>query len=565
MGLLNTVTQLQQQPQQTQAPASGSGGMPGVIKDYFTSQGVNGPGDLTWHSGALSDDLSDEDRNDMWGGSKIVPGNNTGTVQNIGQGWSTPDGNVIQAGTNWTDPNDRYRHFIMNQSQDGSNNPSFGSYYDPKDLSWGDAASMVAMTIGGAFGMAGLSAGLSGLGAGAEGLAGMEGLSGMDVAADGGLWGNNALSGFGFGGEIGAQPWTDINGADLNSDIMTQTGHAPGGSVNLGVNTPTTGGFSVSPQQVIKQVVNQSQGGGGQPQVVTTGGAPVTTNTGGGQSPQTTGTNTGGGMPITTGTGSGGATGGSPQSTDLASTLLGIGGGLYDMNQQDRAANNMLTYLQGRQQMNDNMYNPGTPEYNALWDQMSRKDAAAGRNSQYGPRSVDLAARVAQLKMDANTKMTTGIGNFMANAYNQRAGSASGLMGALQNGGLANLTRLLGGGGSGGVNVPGGGSGGGGNLSPGNTGGNGTGNVGTGGDNNGPNDTEGNGVNYGNQGYDGDNGVDYGGAEGYGGENGVDYGDWGPESDWSDWDNFDWGGGGWDSFDFGTGADFGFDDFGGYF
>jgi hypothetical protein len=154
------------------------------------------------------------------------------------------------------------------------------------------------------------------------------------------------------------------------------------------------------------------------------------------------------------------------------SGLMNLIGGLSDRNSQNHASEEMLNYLKSRQTMNDNMYAPGSNEYNALWDEMSRKDAAAGRNSQYGPRSVDLGARIAQLKMDANTKMTTGIGNLYQNAVNQNASSDAGLYSALgqlfnSNSGLINgnnigsltgyLTQLFGGsGGNGGITAPGG-------------------------------------------------------------------------------------------------------------
>jgi hypothetical protein len=111
-----------------------------------------------------------------------------------------------------------------------------------------------------------------------------------------------------------------------------------------------------------------------------------------------------------------------------------------DNKNQSEASDKMLAWLKERQGINDNMYKPGSDEYNTLWDEMSRKDAAAGRNSQYGPRSVDLAARVAQLKMDANTRMTTGIGHFMASSLNQKASAPSGLISALN--GLAKNSGL---------------------------------------------------------------------------------------------------------------------------
>lgn len=155
-------------------------------------------------------------------------------------------------------------------------------------------------------------------------------------------------------------------------------------------------------------------------------------------------------IPSVPGTGGGSSSSGGSSSggLNLGSLLSLIGGGL-DWQRQQQASTDMLNYLKERQALNDNLYKPGSPEYNALWDEMSRKDAAAGRNSQYGPRSVDLAARIAQIKADANTKLTTGISNVYANALNQRASAPAGLFsqipGILGNGsgGTLNLSSII--------------------------------------------------------------------------------------------------------------------------
>jgi hypothetical protein len=87
----------------------------------------------------------------------------------------------------------------------------------------------------------------------------------------------------------------------------------------------------------------------------------------------------------------------------------------------------MLDYLKGQQAKIDNLYSPGSPEYNYLMDQMSRQDAAAGRNSQYGPRSVDLAAKIAQIKADATARMTGSTMNGYQSAFNQNASAGASL------------------------------------------------------------------------------------------------------------------------------------------
>jgi hypothetical protein len=76
-------------------------------------------------------------------------------------------------------------------------------------------------------------------------------------------------------------------------------------------------------------------------------------------------------------------------------------GSLYDMYAKKKMAEKQQAmYDQNRADIM-NTYAPGSPEYNLLAQQMARKDAAAGRNSQYGARANDLAATIAKLRMGA--------------------------------------------------------------------------------------------------------------------------------------------------------------------
>lgn len=106
------------------------------------------------------------------------------------------------------------------------------------------------------------------------------------------------------------------------------------------------------------------------------------------------------------------------------------GMGLYDMYKKNEASNILKDRFNTVNQQINALYAPGTPEYNALWQEMSRKDAAAGRNSQYGPRSVDLAAKIAGLK-----------GNLLAQTMSPQNQLLSGSLAtnASQLGSLANL------------------------------------------------------------------------------------------------------------------------------
>jgi hypothetical protein len=80
---------------------------------------------------------------------------------------------------------------------------------------------------------------------------------------------------------------------------------------------------------------------------------------------------------------------------------MAIGSGLMDMFAKSKQAGAQKDRFNQVQQQINGTYAPGSPEYEALMQQLSRTDAAAGRNSQIGPRSTDLAAKIAQIKMNA--------------------------------------------------------------------------------------------------------------------------------------------------------------------
>ena len=83
-------------------------------------------------------------------------------------------------------------------------------------------------------------------------------------------------------------------------------------------------------------------------------------------------------------------------------------GSLYDMYAKNKMAKAQEgIYNQNRADIM-NTYAPGSPEYNLLQQQMARKDAAAGRNSQYGARANDLAATIAKLRMGALGNLQSG-------------------------------------------------------------------------------------------------------------------------------------------------------------
>ena len=158
----------------------------------------------------------------------------------------------------------------------------------------------------------------------------------------------------------------------------------------------------------------------------------------------------GGGNSSNSSSGSGGSGG-----FGLGDLLSLIGGGI-DANNQGEAADKMLAWLNANQAKMDGFMQPDSPEWNAMWEQMSRKDAAAGRNSQYGPRTADFLARVATAKADNTRQFTTGNSRAYADALNQNAAKYAGLVSALSHGAaggsggmdLGSIANLIGSGGS---------------------------------------------------------------------------------------------------------------------
>jgi hypothetical protein len=77
------------------------------------------------------------------------------------------------------------------------------------------------------------------------------------------------------------------------------------------------------------------------------------------------------------------------------------------------------------------MYQPGSPEYVMMAQEMARKDAAAGRNSQYGVRGTELAGNIAKFKSGA-----------LSNAMSAQNALAAAQMGS-QYGGLNSMFNNL--------------------------------------------------------------------------------------------------------------------------
>lgn len=119
-------------------------------------------------------------------------------------------------------------------------------------------------------------------------------------------------------------------------------------------------------------------------------------------------------------TGTAGKAGGS-----LLSQLISAGGTAYQGQRQAGQYNDVINTI-------NNLYSPDSPYAQQMQQALARKDSAAGRNSQYGSRAVELAAALTQAK--SNTLTSPGYGNLM------------GVRGTAQNQGLNALGAFLGGG-----------------------------------------------------------------------------------------------------------------------
>lgn len=114
--------------------------------------------------------------------------------------------------------------------------------------------------------------------------------------------------------------------------------------------------------------------------------------------------NTLGGIMGANATGPGGqagptANGGNSGSGSLWDTLpMGLAS-LYMNNQASKGVGNMLGGLQS-------LYSQDSPYAQAMRQQLARRDAAAGRRSQYGPREVELQAKLAQMASGQIPAMT---------------------------------------------------------------------------------------------------------------------------------------------------------------
>jgi hypothetical protein len=119
-------------------------------------------------------------------------------------------------------------------------------------------------------------------------------------------------------------------------------------------------------------------------------------------------------------------------------------GSLYDMMSKKKTGSaQMDRYNQINSQI-DNSYMPGSPEYEQMRREMAAKDAAAGRNSQYGNRAVQLQAAIAKIKGDQRIQAMGGQNTLLNQGLQNENTGLSSLFGYLgQNSAQQRLQDLL--------------------------------------------------------------------------------------------------------------------------
>lgn len=84
--------------------------------------------------------------------------------------------------------------------------------------------------------------------------------------------------------------------------------------------------------------------------------------------------------------------------------LIGAAGTLYNLNAQRRASNQYRGAVNQQAQSLNDMFSVNSPYAQQMERELARRDAAAGRRSQYGSRSVELQAKLAQAAAQARAQ-----------------------------------------------------------------------------------------------------------------------------------------------------------------
>lgn len=121
-----------------------------------------------------------------------------------------------------------------------------------------------------------------------------------------------------------------------------------------------------------------------------------------------------------------------------------LASGLYDMYAKRQMANAQQDRFNTVNQQIEGMYAPGSPEEQMMRQQLERADAKAGRNSQYGQRAVELAARIADIKSKARQGAMVPQNQLMNQGLTNQYGGLNSLFGYMgKNEALGSLGDLF--------------------------------------------------------------------------------------------------------------------------
>lgn len=317
-------------------------------------------------------------------------------------------------------------------------------------MSMGSAASVMAGqgALGSVAGGAGNAAGAAGAGgtagassAGGSSLFGGFGTPSAGYAGAGQGFSSGMSMGSGLGSTMGAG--AGGFGATLGS-AMTSMGSGAGGALGGGMaggtpppSNPYSLGSYFNPQNLGNLAESGIRGYISDPKNWITNGLRLL-NSGGGSSSGGGGMGNGGGFNL--------------------GDLFNLGAGALDAKRQGDASDKMINWLNGQQDYVRNYGKEGSPEFEYLKRTLEAKDAASGRNSQYGHRATDLLGQLGQAKLDASTRMALGFASPYQKALSQDAAKYAGLSAAGQRmfgNGPQNLSSILNGLGSNGLDFGG--------------------------------------------------------------------------------------------------------------
>jgi hypothetical protein len=381
-------------------------------------------------------------------------------------GYTSQNGQITQS---INGGNGNYAKYEDYRGPSGNGGPSYGetpwTLHNPEGTQIGQGVhkkdkwkDLVAMAGLSAFGMGALGAGMGAGGAASQGMGQVSTMGGMGGGMSSGLGGLGEMSTSAFTSPTGVGGWSA--GLDPTSFGVVDTSmfdnalSSTFGVVDSSAMPTTFGVVDTAPWAQYNGY--QTTYGAGMP---TTGGSEFWQADQASQLPQSPGVPNAPAAPKSifdnplikgllgpAASAAGGAAGGGAGG-GTAGGLGGIISGAIDYGKQNDAVDKMLAYMREAQGKIDSLYAPGSAESKHLWEAMSRKDAKAGRNSQYGTRTESFQAQTADAKGKLTAQLAQALSPEYAKAFGKEASAGSGLATGvgnfLNNMNITDLGKLL--------------------------------------------------------------------------------------------------------------------------